>query len=108
MCIINIKQTAVLHGCTLILGFFLAVIVVGSIWDHHIFRGKSAEIEEMGFCSVMRYLDAPVMLVERDLSIVIFHDHLHILWLHISGKQKVQFAVTCVLECKADLVAELA
>ena len=56
----------------------------------------------------MRYLDAPVMLVERDLSIVIFHDHLHILWLHISGKQKVQFAVTCVLECKADLVAELA
>lgn len=108
MGIIDIKQAAVLHGCTLILGFFLAVIVVGSIWDHHIFRGKSAEIEEMGFSSVMRYLDAPVMLVKRDPSIVIFHDHLHILWLHISGKQKVQFAVTCVLECKADLVAELA
>ena len=56
---------------------------------------------------MMRYLDAPVMFVKLDLSVIILCDHLHILWLNISGEQKVQFAVNGVLECQADLVAEL-
>lgn len=45
--IIDVKQTAILHGSSLVLGFFLAVVVIGSIWDHHIFRGKSAEIKKV-------------------------------------------------------------
>ena len=97
MSIINIKQAAILHGSSLVLGFLLAVIVVRPVGDHHVFRGKTAEIEEMRFCSMMRYLDAPVMFVKLDLSVIILCDHLHILWLYISGEQKVQ----------ADLVAEL-
>ena len=107
MSIINIKQAAILHGSSLVLGFLLAVIVVRPVGDHHVFRGKTAEIEEMRFCSMMRYLDAPVMFVKLDLSVIILCDHLHILWLYISGEQKVQFAVNGVLECQADLVAEL-
>ena len=93
MSIINIKQAAILHGSSLVLGFLLAVIVVRPVGDHHVFRGKTAEIEEMRFCSMMRYLDAPVMFVKLDLSVIILCDHLHILWLYISGKQKIQLAV---------------
>ena len=107
MSIINIKQAAILHGSSLVLGFLLAVIIVGPVGDHHVFRGKNAEIEEMRFCSMMRYLDAPVMFMELDLSVIIFCDHLQILRLHISCEQKVQLAVNGVLECQADLMAEL-
>ena len=107
MSIINIKQAAILHGSSLVLGFLLAVIVVRPVGDHHVFRGKTAEIEEMRFCSMMRYLDAPVMFVKLDLSVIIFCDHLQILRLHISCEQKVQLAVNGVLECQADLMAEL-
>ena len=56
---------------------------------------------------MMRYLDAPVMFVKLDLSVIILCDHLHILWLYISGKQKIQLAVAGILKCQTDLVAEL-
>ena len=88
-------------------GFLFAVIIVRSVGDHHVLRGKTAEVKEMGFCSMMRYLDTPVMLMKRNLSIVVLYNHLHILWLYVTGKQKVQFTIAGILECQADLMTEL-
>ena len=56
---------------------------------------------------MMRYLDTPVMLMKRNLSIVVLYNHLHILWLYVTGKQKVQFTIAGILECQADLMTEL-
>ena len=53
---------------------------------------------------MMRYLDTPVMLMKRNLSIVVLYNHLHILWLYVTGKQKVQFTIAGILECQADLI----
>ena len=42
---------------------------------------------------MMWYLDTPVMLMKGNPAIIVFCDHPHVLWLYISGEQKVQFAV---------------
>ena len=56
---------------------------------------------------MMWYLDTPVMLMKRNPPIIVFCDHPHVLWLYISGKQKIQLSVAGILKCQTNLVAEL-
>ena len=56
----------------------------------------------------MRHFDAPVLLIQRIFSVIIFCNHFHVFRLYISRKQKIPVTVFFILKYNSDFTFKVA